>query len=136
MSYVHRCMIVPAAQAPLARELVVTLAGAPAANMFTTGLSATGDIPFTHYVSTGMIEEQFAAVLADPALMAMLCNSVGRAITEPECTALLTACDVSTEEPHVALARIGLKMLFVEQLQELQAQRDAAAAQEAQHGAT
>ena len=125
MSYVHRCMIVPAAQAPLARELVVTLAGAPAANMFTTGLSATGDIPFTHYISTGMIEEQFAAVLADPALMAMLCNSVGRAITEPECTALLTACDVSAEEPQMALARIGLSMLTAEQLASLQAAREA-----------
>ena len=125
MSYVHRCMIVPAAQAPLARELVVTLAGAPAANMFTTGLSASGDIPFTHYVSTGMIEEQFAQVLADPALMAMLCVSVGRQITELECTALLTACDVSTEEPHVALARLGLSMLTAEQLASLQAAREA-----------
>lgn len=125
MSYVHRCMIVPAAQAPLARELVVALAGVPAANMFMTGLSATGDIPFTHYISTGMIEEQFAAVLADPALMAMLCVSVGRPITEAECTALLTACDVSTEEPHVALARIGLSMLTVEELASLQAAREA-----------
>lgn len=129
MSYTHRCMIVPAAQVALARELVLVLAGPPAAAMFTTGLSATGDVPFTHYVSTGMIEEQFAGVLADPALMAMLCNSVGRSITELECTTLLTACDVSTDEPHMALARIGLKMLSTEQLQELQAQRDAAAAQ-------
>ena len=123
MSYIHRCMIVPAAQAPLARELVVLLAGAPANNMFNTGLSATGEEPFTHYVSTGMIEDQFAAVLADGALMAMLCVNAGRTITVEECTAMLAVCDVSADEPHIALERIGLKLLTTEQLAALQAAR-------------
>lgn len=128
MSYVHRCMIVPAAHAPLARELVVLLAGPPANDMFTTGLSANGDIPFTHYVSSGMIEEQFAYVMTDPATMAMFCVNAGRQITVEECTALLSACDVTDEDPHAALARVGLTMLTTEQLADLQAARNAASA--------
>jgi len=126
VSYVHRCMIVPLAQAALARELVVTLAGEPAANMFTTGLSATGEEPFTHYISTGMIEDQFAAVLANGVLMASLCVGAGRQITALECTSLLAACDISEDEPFAALERLRLKLLTAEQLAALKAERQAA----------
>ena len=125
MSYVHRCMIVPAAQAALARELVLLLAGEPAANMFTTGLSASGDIPFSHYISTGMIEEPFAAVLADPVLMASLCVAAGRQITVFECTALLAACNIREGEPHECIAMAGLAMLSSEELAARQAAREA-----------
>lgn len=126
MSYVHRCMIVPDAQVALARELVVVLAGDPAANMFTTGLSADGDVPFSHYISTGMIEEPFAAVLEDPVLMATLCVAAGRPITALECTDLLAACNISEGEPHECIAMAGLAMLTPEELAARQAARDAA----------
>jgi hypothetical protein len=119
-------MIVPAANAPLARELVVVLAGEPAANMFTTGLSPTGDEPFTHFISSGMIEDTFGAVLTDPALMASLCVNAGRQITEVECAALLAACDISEDDPFVALERLNLVMLTAEQLAERAAARQAA----------
>lgn len=125
MSYVHRCMIVPAAQVELARELVVLLAGEPAANMFMIGLSASGDVPFTHYISTGMIEEPFAAVLADPVVMAAQCVAAGRPITVLECTDLLAACNITDGEPHGCILMAGLKMLTAEELAALQAARDA-----------
>ncbi|BEP34353.1 hypothetical protein GmRootV59_13270 [Variovorax sp. V59] len=126
MSYVHRCMIVPAAQVELARELVLLLAGEPAANMFTTGLSADGDVPFSHYISTGMIEEPFAVVLADPVVMASQCVAAGRPITALECTDLLAACNISEGEPHECIAMAGLAMLTPEELAARQAARDAA----------
>lgn len=128
MSYVHRCMIVPAAQVQLARELVVLLAGEPAAGMFTTGLSADGDEPYTHFISTGMIEEQFAAVLADGALMAMLCVNAGRQITALDCTALLNSCDITDQGPFSALERLTLKLLTAEELVALKADKAAKAA--------
>lgn len=125
MSYVHRCMIVPVAQVELARELVVLLAGDPAKDMYTTGLSADGDEPFTHYISSGMIEDQFAQVLADGAVMSSMCIANGREITPLECTALLTACDISDEQPFIALDRLVLKMLTAEELAALQVEKAA-----------
>ncbi|MNK80460.1 hypothetical protein D3C87_1001750 [compost metagenome] len=126
MSYIHRCMIVPAAQQALAREMVLLLAGEPAREMFTTGLSADGDLPYTHYISSGMIEEQFGAVLADPALMTLLAVDAGRALTTVlECTTLLAACDITEEEPFAALERMALVMLNAEELAALQAEKAA-----------
>lgn len=129
MSYVHRCMIVPAAQAELARELVYVLAGEPAAGMFTTGLSEDGDLPYTHFISTGHIEEQFGQVLGSAPTMAALCVNAGRQITALECTALLGACDITSEDPWAALARMNLKLLTAEQLVALQASKAAAVKQ-------
>lgn len=123
MTYIHRCMIVPAAVVLLARELVVVLAGAPAELMYTTGLSPTGDEPFTHYISSGMIEEEFGVVLQDAALMAQMCTDKGRSILQLECQALLTACDITEEDPFVALARMGLVMLTAEELAARAAER-------------
>lgn len=116
MNYIHRCMIVPAAQVALARELVELLGGEAAERMFTTGLSATGDEPFTHYISSGMIDEVFGVVLSDPTILSQQCTGVGRAVTLLEATALLTACDITNEEPFAALARMELVLLTPEQL--------------------
>ena len=96
--------------------------------MFTTGLSADGDLPYTHYISSGMIEEQFGAVLADGALMALLAIEAGRALTNVlECTALLAACDITEEEPFTALQRLRLTMLSADELAALQADKAAKA---------
>lgn len=131
MSYVHRCMIVPAAQQALAKEMVVLLAGEPAAGMFVTGLSPSGEEPFTHYISSGAIEEQFAEVLANGTLMSSLALAAGKVITPLACGVLLAACDITDDDPFVALDRLGLKLLTDEQRQALQAARDEAAKLEA-----
>lgn len=129
MSYIHRCLIVPAARVELARELVVVLGGEAAMGMFTVGLSPSGHEPFTHYVSSGMIEEQFGAVLADPVLMTTLCNAAGRPIAEQACIALLSACDITDEHPFPAFERMLLSMLTTEELAARQAARDKASSQ-------
>lgn len=126
MSYIHRCLIVPAAQQALAREMVLLLGGEPAREMFTTGLSADGDLPYTHYISSGMIEEQFGPVLADPLIMSAYAIELGRVLTTVlECTTLLAACDITEEDPFPALERMGLVMLTPDELAALQAEKAA-----------
>lgn len=111
MTWAHRCMIVPAEHAPLARTLCAGLAGSGGEGMFSTGLSATGAGPATHYVSTGLIEDQFAAILADTPTVHALATDAGMTVTLAQITALLAACDVSDEPPHVAFARLGLALI-------------------------
>lgn len=111
MSYVHRTIIIAAAKAPRAAALCAALAGPPGSGMFTTALSATGTAPATHFVSAGMIEAQFAAVLSDPAVMHEACAAAGISITLAECTALLAAAEISESPPFDALARAGLKLV-------------------------
>jgi hypothetical protein len=51
----HRTIIIPASVQPNARALCKGLAGIAGDGMFTTGLSATGKAPATHYISSGPI---------------------------------------------------------------------------------
>lgn len=125
MSYVHRCMIVPAALAPRCRELCAALAGPSGANMFNVGLSATGDVPYSHYISTGMVEAPMAAVLSDPAIMFAACTQAGIVITLAECTSILSSCDISEDQPFDVLARMTLDVMTYEQAQALAQQRAA-----------
>lgn len=112
MSYIHRCLIVPAILAPTVRVMCASLAGPPGGGMFTTGLSTTGAEPATHFISSGQIEDTFGAVLADPQVMFAACQASG--ITEATldgCRALLAASDVSEDDPFVALERLGLRLI-------------------------
>lgn len=117
MTQFHRSIIQIAAQAPRSRDLCAQLAGQPGAGMFKRGCVAEdapeGAAP-THYISAGMIEDTFAAVLADPAVMHGACQAAGISITLAECTALLAAADISEEPPFDALARVGLRLIAEE----------------------
>lgn len=112
--YVKRCMVVAAEWVDLARSLSEGLAGPAGAGMFLFPLSPTGAEPPTHYVTEGHIEEQFAALMEDPALLHAACQEAGVTITLADCTALLAACDVSQDEPFAAMARMGLKPVQTE----------------------
>jgi hypothetical protein len=59
----HRTIIIPASVQPNARALCKGLAGIAGDGMFTTGLSATGKAPATHYISSGPISHDMAALL-------------------------------------------------------------------------
>ena len=63
MSWTHRCLIVPAAHVKFARQLPRAIAGPSGAGMWTTPLSPTGSKPATHFISAGLIDEQFAALM-------------------------------------------------------------------------
>jgi len=121
-----RTMIVPASQAPLARSICSTLAPTGGVGMFDVPLSADGNAPATHYVSTGYLDAAFAALMplteypsegdpvvvsaGEPAVVAALCEQAGLEVTEAEVATLFAASDVTTQDPFVAFARLGLQM--------------------------
>ena len=131
-----RTMIVTAADAPLARSLAAGIDPAHSSGMWTTALSSA-DAPTvpTHYISTGFVAEAFASVLPlatwayeqpdpeqpgtwtrtayEPGDAAAVAQRAGEAaapivVTTEEVEALFLASDVTTEDPWVALGRLGL----------------------------
>ena len=126
MSWQHRCMIVPAEHADLARVLCETLAGPGGAGMFTTALSATGQDPATHYISSGLIEQSFADLLplliqtetgmekinqGQPEIIHAAAQQAGLTLDQPEIERLLAAVDVSDQSPLEAMDRLGVRMV-------------------------
>ena len=128
--WVHRTLIVPAAIADAARAACAGLAWPGGSGMFTTPLSPTGEVPPTHYISAGVIEEPFADLLpltsvtydeegmpsietrpGNIGLTVQLAGDAGLPITEAEVSALLAAVDVSDQVAEDALARLGLKII-------------------------
>jgi hypothetical protein len=99
--------------------------------MWLTGLSATGNAPATHYVSTGLISPEFAALVpeqvweqdangdwvqtgsspGDPVMCYEMCIAGGLTVTQAQVDAVYAAADVTEQEPFVAFARLGLLMV-------------------------
>ena len=131
MSYTHRVIIVPAAFQQLAQGLCEAVAeGDAGENMFTTGLSATGESPITHYISAGQIYQEFADLLplttitqseTDPpvestrpgnvAVIEGVAAQAGLSVPEGVIGVMLGAVDVTELDPFVALGRLGLKLV-------------------------
>lgn len=125
--WLHRSIIVAADQRDLAAQLCAVLAGPGGSNMFTTQLSPNGAEPATHYISAGMIEDNFAALLPLDALVddvwtrtypglpetiVQLYNATDNPpVTLEQVTAVFATADVSEEDPHQAMARLGLVTL-------------------------
>lgn len=130
MSWQFRTLIVPAADAPLARQVAATLSPQNGQGMWLTGLSATGNAPATHYVSTGLISPEFAGLVpeqvweqtengdwvqtdsvpGDPVLCCQMCQEAGLAVTQAQINALYARSDVTQQEPFLAFYRLGLKI--------------------------
>ena len=134
----RRCIIIHAAIVEPARNLAAALAP-EGAGMFTTGCSPTGLAPATHYITEGMIDAQFAALLPlttviqpiPPATVTAVTVSPADAnvfwgacqqcaakqpgfvmtATWTDVQALMTKCDVSAQPPFVAMYRLGLQLL-------------------------
>ena len=126
-----RTLITTAATTPLARDIAATLSPTAGQNMWLTGLSATGNAPATHYVSTGLISPEFAALVpeqmweqdengdwvqtgstpGDPVLCYQMCIAGGLTVTQAQVNAVYAASDVTTQEPFTAFARLGLLMV-------------------------
>lgn len=90
--------------------------------MFTTALSATGKEPATHYVSSGMIGEEFAAVMESGELLHAAVLKGGGKVSLSACNALIAQSDVAdgaqlvddksvSEGPFESMARLGLQMM-------------------------
>ena len=110
-NYIFRTMILPASLVPLAQSLAVGVSGAAGSDMWQVGLSADGSEPATHYISTGMIDDQFVAMLTDATALYAACQAAGASVTQAQCDALVSGADVSTDKPFDAMARLGLQMI-------------------------
>jgi hypothetical protein len=130
MSKNFRTMIIPDSVVATVRALADSF-GPAASGMWTTPLSATGNLPATHWISTGMVSDDFASVLPfshyddseppvwvtdpyDAAAFVTLCQSAG--ITPPpvaQIAAIMGMVDVSAQEPFVAMARMSLNLVSV-----------------------
>ena len=125
--WIYRNLIVAADQRDLAAQLCAVLAGAGGSNMFTTPLSADGAAPATHYISSGLIEDNFAALLpldamvddvwtrtyaGLPETIVQLYNATDNPpVTLDQVTAVFASADVSEQDPHQAMARLGLQIV-------------------------
>lgn len=132
-TYIHRTIIVPAAFQQLAQALCEAAAeGDAGKGMFTTGLSATGALPATHYISSGYIFDDFAALLplttVEPStkdgepdtvterpgnvpVVEGLAAQAGITLPPGTIAALFDAIDVSEQGPLEAMARLGLSIV-------------------------
>lgn len=133
-----RTLIIAAQDAPLAQSIASTLAGAAGTGMWTTPLSSDGAEPATHYVSTGYVTEQFAAmcplatyeyqqldpdgpgvwvqtayVPGDAALVSAACAQADPPLTVSvaQVEAIYSRADVTEQEPYVAFGRLGLRIV-------------------------
>ena len=107
MPYVQRCLICPAAYAPLARALCDGLAPGGSG----AGMLLTGAVPATHYISEGMIEDTFANLLPlgdAPGQPETITTLAAGAVTLAQINALLAAIDVTEQDASEAMARLGL----------------------------
>jgi len=127
--YTNLTIILPKAAQTLAQGLCVAAAGEAGAGMFTAGLSATGEAPATHFISTGAIETQFADILplstitmvdevetvskttGDVAAVIQLAKDAGQAVDAKTIGGLFAALDVSEQPPFAAMARLGLQLV-------------------------
>ena len=127
-----RTIIIPASVQPNARALCKGLAGIAGDGMFVTGLSATGKAPATHYISSGPISHDMAALLpcktvtqdkdgkdvvttapGMPAAVPALATKAGISTTKAKIVTLYANIDVSDQGAFEAIARLGLKMVRV-----------------------
>jgi len=108
--YVFRTLIVPTALAPMVRGLCSALAGEAGKGMFDTPLAPIGETEPSHYISSGPIEDGFAALLESPAVMHATCEAAGLPVSLEDCTAILSQCYVTEAPAFDFLATLGLEL--------------------------
>lgn len=119
---VFRTVVIPLAHAGIASQI---------ASVFSTGnaplqpglVSITGQNPPQSIISTGYISAQFAALIplknhggllistGKPDELLARCVEAELTITAADIDALFAAADVTEQNPHEALARLGLQLI-------------------------
>lgn len=108
MPWTHRTIIVPNPVVVPARMACEALAGAGGSGMYSVPLSPTGDLPATHWISSGLIEQDFADLLASPDSLAAVATGAG--LDPAPLVAIVAAADITDEPADVALVRLGLRL--------------------------
>lgn len=109
MPWTHRTIIVPDLVVVPARMACEALAGAGGSGMYQTPLSPTGELPATHWISSGLIEQDFADLLANPDAVATQAG-----LDPAPLVAIVAASDITDEPAEAALARRGLQLITEE----------------------
>ena len=82
----------------------------------------------THYISTGLIDADIAAVMpwvdytltedgdttshpGDPTALALMLHEQHPEASAEQLEGIIAACDISTQEPSVAIGRLGLRLI-------------------------
>lgn len=134
MTDIFRTLIVTDAAAALGRAIAASF-GPGGEGMWTTGLSADGTAPATHYVSTGYVPAEYAYLVpcqtwewqggiddpgqwvktgetpGDPVALYQLAQSAGIPCTQSDIAAIFSNSDVTEQEPFTALGRLGLQLV-------------------------
>lgn len=130
MADIFRTLIVTNADAPLAREIAASF-GPGGAGMWTTPLSANGQYPATHWISSGYIPAEFAYLCpeqvwaldesgnwvmvsyttGDPVVVYTEASASGVQCTQADVDAIFADSDVTAQEPFVAMGRMGLLII-------------------------
>jgi len=132
MTYEHATIVITLSVASALRKLAQLLDRNETDGMFISELSATGNLPATHFVSSGKMPDVFIQAMKSPALLhtrgqaAFLAANIAYPYTLSQITAALAACSISdgtrtvlidtvptvvSEGPHAFIARLGLKMI-------------------------
>ena len=124
MIYTHASIIVTLAVATALRNVAQKLDRNETDGMFKTGLSATGNAPASHFISSGQVPETFAAAMRSPSLLnttaqaAFIKEGLNYPFTLTQITAALAGCSISDgtfnalpETPHQFIARLGLQIV-------------------------
>ena len=107
-TWTHRTIIVPDAVVVPARMACGALAGGGGSGMYSVPLSPSGELPATHWISSGLIEQEFADLLASPDALAAVATGAG--LDPAPLVAIVAAADISDEPADAALARLGLHL--------------------------
>lgn len=114
-------IIVPEESVEIARR-IASEAAVTGNGMFITGLSPTGELPATHFISSGLIATEFTQILSNGAYLyaAVIASTTERELetvtTEAEANHLADVAvvhngldpDENAETPHALIERLGL----------------------------
>ena len=112
----HVTIIVPNAIITPMRK-ACQVCGVDLDDMFTTPLSATGNTPATHWISSGKADPLFVTAITQPGKLydhvAAKIAENGNTVpyTKTQVNNALATCDVSTDAPFDAMARLGLVLV-------------------------
>lgn len=125
-------IVVTAAVAANLRELSRRLDKAHCGGMFTTGLSASGNLPATHFISSGHVPAPYLNAVTNNVRLYNIAKAAWEAdgdvfpYTQAQVTNALSNCTLSDgtytstingvtaarpESPHALIARLGLKII-------------------------
>ena len=110
MAWIFKTMIIPVAQADKARELAATLAGSAGANMWITPLYTQGVAEATHYISAGLIDSEYAALLTDSEMLFSACKNAHIDYSLEQIELILKFADIFDDDPFLAMDRLGLSL--------------------------